>query len=1010
MWQGASTGDRSGSFRADKAEDAASPGRAGPRLSPFDSAPAPGPNFGDTFSSATFAPPMRARLLPALVALPLLWGALLGRAEPPPLPAPDAEVPACPGIVTGRLENGLRYAVMRHTAHPGKISLRLLVSAGSLHESDEERGYAHFVEHMAFNGTRHFPAGELVQFLQRQGVKFGPHLNAETTPDHTLYRLDLAAAAPAQLETGLRILRDFADGILFEPAEVERERGVIVSEDLLRQTPPSARQTARTALFFAGTRYPERPPGGTESSINAATAEGLRTFYDTWYRPERLSVVLVGDLDPTLAVALLREHFTSLAGRRPARPQPATGALPRRADTTIALHPMNAQTHLVFQLGLVWQRPEGPTRWSDVTRDTYAQVATRLFARRLDQLEKTAAPAFSSTNVAASAPFLGFRTLSVVCSPSNERWENSLATLEQELRRVEEHGFTAAELAVQVRIEQDNLQRSVERLATATPALLAGEIVDAWERGAQFSTIAETQATIAHLLDRATPEQCQRRFNELLSHGPPAIFVTGPSPLLPEPARIAAALTQSRTVPVAAQTEAPELHFSYIDFGPAGPVVRQDHIEDLDVWLVEFANGVRLNLKRTTFEPGQVRCRIRLGHGRLVEPPEHPGLSMWTAAWFAGGLGRHDWATITRLGDAQNLAVTCSRETDAFLLGGRARPAQLELLLQILTAYVSDPAFRPEGFAATTAFVNSAVRPLWSTADGWVQRRILPRLAGGDPRLGTPFDDILFANKPEHLRDWLAPIVASSRPEISLVGDFDIETAIATVAHTFGALPPRTPAALDPARRMLKFPTPPLTETITAACEAPRPARLELFWRTGETTSPHERWQLAQLAAVLADRVRIRVREAEGASYTARASFSRTAAYTGFAYLRCSLDVRPDRATQYLDTVRALAVDLARRGVTPEELARAKAPILANARAGRSDNAYWLDDVLAEAQSDPERLPAARTLETDIASATNPDLDALARRYLQPESAFCFIILPKVEPPAVGAGSAAPKG
>ncbi|MBK8475997.1 MAG: insulinase family protein [Opitutaceae bacterium] len=949
---------------------------------------------------------MRARFLPALVAL---CGALLTRAEPPPLTDPDAMVPACPGVVTGRLENGLRYALLRHSAHPGQISLRLLVAAGSLQENDEERGYAHFVEHMAFNGTRHFPAGELVQFLQRQGVKFGPHLNAETTADHTLYRLDLSAAAPPQLQTGLRILRDFADGLLFEPAEVERERGVIVSEDLLRQTPQAARQTARTALLLAGTRYPDRPPSGTEASINAATPEGLRSFYDTWYRPERLSIVLVGDLDPEHATALLRDHFGSLAARRPARPALSAGPLQRRADTAIALHAMNAQPTLRFQFGLIWPSTEGPTRWSDVARDTYTQTATRLFARRLDQLEKTASPAFSSTQVVASTPVAGFRALSVGFSPSNERWEHSLATLEQELRRAAEHGFSAAELAVQVRIEQDNLQHAVEALATAPPALLADEIVDAWARGAQFSTFAETHATITRLLERATPEDCRRSFRELLAHGPPVLFVTGPSARLPTPTRIAAVLAQSRTVPVAAQTDAPELQFSYTDFGPAGRIVRRDHIVDLDLWLVEFANGVRLNLKRTAFEPGQVRCRIRLGHGRLVEPPEHPGLSLWTAAWFAGGLGRHDWATITRLGDTHNLAVTCTRETDAFLLGGRARPAQLELLLQILTAYLSDPAFRPEGFTATTAFVNSAVRPLWSTADGWVQRRILPRLAGGDPRLGTPFDDTLFANKPEHLRAWLAPIVATSQPEISLVGDFDIETAIATVARTFGALPPRAPAGLDPALRVLKFPTPPFTETIAAACEAPRPARLELFWRAGDPTSPRQHWQLAQLAAVLADRMRVRVRETEGASYTARASFSRTAAYTGFAYLRCSLDVRPDQATQYLDTVRTLAAALAHQGVTPEELARAKAPALAHARAARTDNAYWLDEVLAEAQSDPERLPAARTFEADIASATKADLDALARRYLQPDSAFCFIILPQVEPPAMGAGHAAPK-
>ena len=908
----------------------------------------------------------------------------------------ETEVPVASRLVSGRLANGLRYAILPHTARPGAASLRLLVDAGSLDEHDDERGYAHFIEHMAFKGTRHFPAGELVKFLQREGVKFGPHLNAETSYNHTLYRLDFTTATPAQLETGLRVLRDFADGILLEPDEVERERTVILSEDFLRRTPLAAQNAAQTSFLFAGTLLPERPPIGAETTIRSASAARLRDFYATSYHPERLSVIVVGDLDPAATETLIRTQFASIAAATPVRATVATGSPRRSGAVAVALHPSARESTLRLQIGLVWPDPAGPPRWDDIVRETALQAATQMLSRRLDRLAKSHPAPFSNVAVVSSVPCRGFRELNIVFLPGPGGWQTGLAALEQEIRRVAEHGFTAEEIVLHQRLAQDNLRRAVEAESVAAPAALAGAIVGAFDHGAQFYSVAEQHESMARIVDGLSPTACQHAVREILAHGPFAVFVSGPAPLLPASNDVAAVFTQSSAVAVSPPVPEAPVEFAYRDFGPAGAVVRREHVPDLDLWLIEFANGVRLSLKRTPFEPGQVRCRVRLGHGRLVEPPEHPGLSMWTSAWFAGGLGRHDWAAIARLGDAHNLAVTCTRETDAFLLGGRGRPAQLDLLLGILTAYLADPAFRAEGFAATTATVDRAVRPRYAGPEGAVQVSILPRLAGGDPRIGTPPADILFANTHEQLRDWLAPIVATARPEVALVGDLDPETATAAVARTFGALPSRTPPPLDPARRTLHFLAPPVTETIDITGETPRPARLELFWRTGDSLSPRQRWQLAQLAAVLEDRVRVRVREGDGATYAVRASFSRTAAYTGFATLRCSLDVNPEHAARYLDAVRDIAAELARRGVTAEELARAQAPLLASARAGRSSNAYWLDEVLAEAQSDPERLPAARTLESDITSATPADLTALAARYLQPEQCFRFAVLTHV--------------
>lgn len=939
---------------------------------------------------------MRSWLRFAFVAFVALSATYLGRTAPPPGLDLEAEVPASTSVVTGRLDNGLGYAVMRHTAKPGQISLRLLVNAGSLHEADDELGYAHFVEHMAFNGTRHFRSGELVKFLQRQGVAFGPHLNASTTADHTGYRLDLTTNAAAQLETGMEILRDFADGILFEPKEVQRERGVIVSEAHRGQTLAGAREIARTSFLYAGTRFPHRPPIGTEASVNHATAAGLRAFYDAWYRPERLSVIIVGDLDAAKSVALIQAQFGSLTARGPARPEPVVGELPQRNEPAVAFLPVLNQAALQFEFNFVWERPIGPLRWRDLAQSNPQQAVAMLFALRLNRLKTGDNAAFASVDFSLGDTFRGYSEFALGFCPPND-WGKTLATIEQEMRRVIEYGFTPDELANLKQGVGDFLLREAEDFSDNEPAPIAEAIVDAFKENRQYIDPPTRREQSMHILDHLTEEDCQTIFREIISHGPPAIFVTGPSVQFPAPEQIREVLTHSIRTPVSAPEKLQVLQFAYTDFGPAGTILRKEHDTELDLWKVEFANGVRLNLKRTSHEPGRVQYRLRVGEGRLLEPPEQPGLNYWTSAWLFGGLGKHPWADILRLMEERSFELNYSSEDQCFQLGGRSRPEQLDFMLELFTAYVADAAFRPEGCAETSTRVNAQFRPFWATTESLGLRVVLPRLAGGDSRIGLPSDaGILLGHTNEQLRDWMAPLVAAGRPEISLVGEFDIEAAIAAAARTFGALPQRTPTPIEPTLRILKFPNPPLAELITLTCEAPLPARLELFWPVREALTPRQRPQFNQLAAILNDRVRIEIREKKGATYAVQTEFTDSAAFPGFTHLHCALEVKPEQAEKYCNVVRDLAASLARRGVTREELARAQAQAVSNVRTLRQTNAYWLD-VLADDKYTPDSLAAARTLDADVASVTKGDLDALAARYLRSDQSFLFIIMPKIE-------------
>ena len=221
----------------------------------------------------------------------------VGFAEARSWPHETSKLKPDPNVVWGKLENGFRYALLPHDHSPGRISMRLVVEVGSLDESENERGLAHFVEHMGFEGTTHFEQGQLFSFFQKLGMSFGGDVTAFTSYDHTIYHLELPKNQKSLIEQSLLLYRDFADGIVFDPARVEKEREIILREKQARDTPSARIQMEGMNQLFAGTIVPERSPIGTEEIIRSVTRDELLEFYRRWYRPDLMTLYVVGDMD-----------------------------------------------------------------------------------------------------------------------------------------------------------------------------------------------------------------------------------------------------------------------------------------------------------------------------------------------------------------------------------------------------------------------------------------------------------------------------------------------------------------------------------------------------------------------------------------------------------------------------------------------------------------------------------------------------------------------------------------
>ena len=929
-----------------------------------------------------------------------------------PFPQEGSDLKPDPAARFGTLPNGLRYVIYPNHEPKGRASLRLLVEAGSLNETEAQRGLAHFTEHLAFDGSTHYAPGTLVEFFQRMGMSFGDDTNAVTYHDRTLYLLELPDTKEATLAEGLQVFADYAGGLLFAPPQIDKDRGIILSEKRARDSVAYRTMIAQSSFLLAGTLFPQRFPIGSPEVIEKAGRDQFVDFYDTWYRPELMSVVVVGDIDPVAVEKQLAAALSGVTDRAPARPAPDRGKIapPAGVHVLYLSEPeMPATIVSISTLAPFAREPDTAAyRLKDLPRD----LATAIVKRRLSILAKKENAPFSEglAVVQEQANFYRQATIVLVCKA--DQWAAALAVGEQELRRALQHGFQPAELKEIVATYLNNLEQAVKTAGTRRSDALAGKIAQSLLERDVFTTPADDLALIKPALEKVTVADCVAALRAAWAADHRYVIVTGNTKIDGDAsAAITAIYTKSLAVAVAPPDAAADNPWAYTQFGAPGQVVKREHIADLDIDLITFANGVRLNLKKTDFEAGVIRLSARVGNGTITETAGQRGLTVLAAGTFdTGGLGRHGVDDLRRILAGKTVGVAFRPETDAFVFVGGTRRDDLLLELQILAAKITDSGFRPEALRQARKGIEQLYLGFAHTANGPMATEVGNLLASGDPRFGLPAQDVMLARNLDEVRAWLAPQFAHGAIELSLVGDLDPDATIAAVAQTIGALPPREPKPALADLRKVAFPAQPFAKDYTIASEIPK-GLVAVFWPTTDGDEVKRTRRLDLLASVLNDRLRVKIREELGGTYSPSAHSFASDTFPGYGYFTAAVDVDPAKAAQITESIIALADDLAQHGVTEDELARAKQPALTAVKESLRKNAYWLGSVLARAQEKPEVLDWSRTRLPDIEAITAADLSALAKTYLGRDRASRVIVRPAPAPavaPAVPAAPAAP--
>jgi len=648
------------------------------------------------------------------------------------------QMPVDPEVTVGTLPNGLRYYVRANGKPARRAELRLVVKAGSVLEDDDQQGLAHFVEHMEFEGTEHFPRQTLVDFLSSLGVSIGPDANAATSYDDTQYTLRVPTDVPGALDHALLVLQDWAQGASFDQAGIDRERGIVLSEWRMNLGADERTADKIRRVQLEGSRYADRPPIGNPDIIEHAEREALTRFYRDWYRPDLMAVIVVGDVDRDAVVAMIEEHFSSLASPSPARPRPAFD-VPDQPGTRYAVVTDKETTATLVEVSsLRPARNQGSVGgYRDIMLD---QLFGFMLSARLDELGQSAdAPFLRAAADRRLFPTPRTRDEAVIQAlVSNDGVARGLDALVTEVQRVARFGFTATELA---RAKQA-MMLGYERVVTESPDRESSSRADEYTRnflqGEALPTIWQELAFHRRFVPDITLAEINALAGDWFPDQNRLVVVSAPATsgvTLPDESQLAAVVDAAAAKRLEPYVDAAAGQ-ALMDAPPSpGAIVKTTTRADAGITEWTLSNGATVVLKPTTLKEDQILFRaVAPGGTSLASDADFIPARVADMVVSAGGVGRFSAVMLDRIlaGKAAGVRPFID-ELDQGMTGG-STPQDLETMFQLLYLRFTEPRADPTVFAAMVSQARAVLANQTASPDVVFSQTLEAALSRSSPR------------------------------------------------------------------------------------------------------------------------------------------------------------------------------------------------------------------------------------------------------------------------------------
>ena len=612
----------------------------------------------------------------------------------------DQPLPVDGSVRTGQLTNGIRYYLRRNGRPVNRVSMRLAVNVGSIHEENDQRGLAHFLEHMAFNGTQNFKPGQLITFLETIGARFGPHVNAYTSFDETVYMLDVPSDKPGYVDRGLLALHDFAAGMNLAPDEIEKERGVVIEEWRGRLGAGSRLTDKQLPVLLSKSRYAERLPIGTPEILKSFPRQRLVDFYQRWYRPDQMAVVIVGDIDLAEAQKMVQQRFGAIPAAKGAL-EAVDRTVPPHKETlfTIATDP-EAQG---WSVALAHKRPvEAEVTVGDYRRSLIQQLATQMLNLRFREIARQPQAPFLAAEAEGSSLGRSVELYELGAAVQEGGIDAGLEAIIVEARRMQQFGFGAEELERARAALLASYERSFKERDTSENPGYANEYVRAFLELEPIPGIEFEHKVASTFLPTVTLAEVMAEARKLVHDDNRVVVVVAPEKKeapIPTEAALRAAMTKAEKAPIEAYTDVLAGR-DLVEKPPTpGKVTARRAVAEVGATVLTLSNGVEVWLKPTDFKNDQVLISAYArGGSSLATASDHHEASLATALVGMGGLGGLSPVDLSKLtaGKIAQASPTIGAYTHG--ISGQASPRDLETAFKLNYLVFTAPNLTREGF------------------------------------------------------------------------------------------------------------------------------------------------------------------------------------------------------------------------------------------------------------------------------------------------------------------------
>lgn len=903
----------------------------------------------------------------------------------------DKPLPLDARITKGKLDNGLTYYILPHKKPEHRAQIWLAVNTGSILEDEDQRGLAHFVEHMSFNGTKRFPKNALVDFIEKSGVRFGADLNAYTSFDETVYMLQVPTDRSELLSKGFNVLRDWADGVTFEPDEVEKERGVVLEEWRLGRG-ASMRLFDKTApVVFHGSKYPERLPIGKPEIIKGAPRDALVRFYEDWYRPDLMAVVAVGDFTAADIESRIKSEFGSIPAPKTPRPR-GVQTMPAHDEPLFAIETdPELPTTSVTIMSKLPHRPEKSAR--DYRRSVAERLYNMMLDARLDEIRRQ-----------PNAPFLGARSgsgmlvrsadaFTEVATVKEDGVQQGFGALLEEQLRVERHGFTASELER----AKSQLLRSYQQTVKERDKQDARGFAQEAVRNFLHEEMMSGPETELALVERFLPTYSVDEINKLgktFAEGSRVVTVTGPPAMTKPTADALLAITRSvegrdikayddgdASAPLMAQKPKP------------GSIVKTELLADLGVTEWTLGNGVRVIVKPTSFRNDEIRfSAFSPGGHSLAKDADFQSARFADTIAGQGGLGSLD-AVKLRKSLMGKIAVVKPHigELDEGL-SGLAAPSDLETMFQLIHLSFTAPRRDENAFSSWRTREVENVKNRRLSPETLFSEDLLAFQTKNHPRLRPPtVESMQTVDLDKAMATYKDRFADAGDFTFLFVGNVDLERLKPLVETYLGSLP--TKGRKESWRDVdVSWPPGVALKTVTKGSE-PK-ASVSLIFHGGEKWSRDAENDLRMLSEVLGMRLREILREDMGGVYGVSVASQLRRRPKGEFTINVRFGCAPENVEKLEKAIFDEVKAIQDKGVADDYVAKVRELRRRSHETNLKDNGFWLRE-LERAYTygdDPKQIPDIAAMTEKVSSER---VRAAAKKYITTKQYVLGVLKPE---------------